>query len=386
MKAALLVFLLALALGAHAWVPSDCPQDCVFPEDWWAQHRPGAGFYWPSASEQKAFACGPTWLQVIVRTTTDSWTLLAQEYIAVQLNVMSFSCIQNLPDNITWAISEAENLLGGTTCAVWDQGQALYVLSLLVEFNSGNGDVHTCLCPANPTCAPSTQCPVCPTCTTPPLQCTTDVVQQCCQATTHPATTQPATTRPATTQPATTQPAPTTPAPTCGPCTRTQGYWKTHPELWTDFTDICGVSALSLLNAPSRGGDAFIILARQYIAARLNAEVLGVCLGDVTAFYLQAATLLGLACNSSSPTGYTAPTGGDRTAFVGVATVLDNFNNGNIGPGHCDGSDTSADVTVTYLTALEKSFAIDQSANTSAAGALVPVALAVLLALLLHAI
>jgi hypothetical protein len=58
-------------------------------------------------------------------------------------------------------------------------------------------------------------------------------------------------------------------------CTRTVGYWKTHPEAWPVESLVLGDEdytkdeALQILRRSSRG-DASVILARQLIAAKLN--------------------------------------------------------------------------------------------------------------------
>jgi hypothetical protein len=65
-----------------------------------------------------------------------------------------------------------------------------------------------------------------------------------------------------------------------GGCTLTQGYWKNHPEDWgatdpnslffdTDWT------WMEVLQAPPRGGNSYLILAHQYIAAYLSSTVNG---------------------------------------------------------------------------------------------------------------
>src|SRR3990172_4395902 len=58
-------------------------------------------------------------------------------------------------------------------------------------------------------------------------------------------------------------------------CTRTQGYWKTHPDLWPvdhlllGLEDYSRDELLAVLDAPSVE-DASLILANQQIAAKLN--------------------------------------------------------------------------------------------------------------------
>jgi hypothetical protein len=84
----------------------------------------------------------------------------------------------------------------------------------------------------------------------------------------------------------------------------------------------------------SPNGNAYWILAHAYIAAKLN-QLNG---ADFTAAQaaFNSATLL-----FSNPT-YTPAFIGDlrgnnpiRQSFLAYATILDNYNNGLIGPGHC---------------------------------------------------
>lgn len=365
------IILLAFITGiVHAWKPNECPQDCVRPLSFWTENRPDAGAFWPDHSDSKTFPCGSTWLEVIVATTDDSWTLLAKQYIAAKLNILSFSCIEAeaLPTSITQALQDACVLLSNEHCTVSDEALAIGVTAIVKQFNSGTGAVATCLCPScpgnggsNPSTPHCPTCPTCPTYPTPsPFTCTPSVVDQCCE---HPTSTLP-------------------PA-SCGPCTRTQGYFKTHSELWNSFT-LCGISALSILETASSGGDAFIILARQYIAARLNVKALDVCLEDsiVSGALVGAETLLRAACISSS--GYATPEKGSdiRDEFIAMAAILDSFNNGLLGPGHCDDDSdtTTAHVTQLYLNALEGSSTLD-NALFSSAGIVVPAVLCVFVAL-----
>lgn len=62
----------------------------------------------------------------------------------------------------------------------------------------------------------------------------------------------------------------------CG--TRTPGFWKTHPDDWlVDSIEVGGVTyskedAIGILKTPPKGGDAWIILAKKVIAAKLSRE------------------------------------------------------------------------------------------------------------------
>lgn len=123
-------------------------------------------------------------------------------------------------------------------------------------------------------------------------------------------------------------------------CTRTLGYWKTHNEHrqnrsqqidWPAPLDeddtLCDQALLSILQTPSRG-DAWVILAHQYIAARLNVAS-GASRPDQVDQALADAEAFLLANCGGVPAG-TAPDA------IEMAETLDAYNHGTIGPGHCD--------------------------------------------------
>lgn len=120
-------------------------------------------------------------------------------------------------------------------------------------------------------------------------------------------------------------------------CTYTQGYWKNHPSAWpVSSLTIGGVSysqaeLLDIFDEPAAGNGA-IFLAHQLIAALLNiangasATTIQDAIDDADALFA--------ACGSAIP-----PVG---TCFIhpSLATdlteELDSFNNGKLGPPHCD--------------------------------------------------
>jgi hypothetical protein len=124
-------------------------------------------------------------------------------------------------------------------------------------------------------------------------------------------------------------------------CTYTQGYWKQQPELWDDAgdgrpfltTDLfynSEVSNLTILRMPPKGGNAYEILAHQFIAAslNLNGAVAGVAevddaLSGATNYFVNEAA------------GIPNPVEPTRSQLISWAKTLDDFNNGIIGPGHC---------------------------------------------------
>jgi uncharacterized protein DUF5979 len=131
-----------------------------------------------------------------------------------------------------------------------------------------------------------------------------------------------------------------TPPPPPSFCTATLGFWKNHPELWdgagekvvlttTTFFN-SGQNYLTILGTPSAGGNAYIILAKQYIAAVLNTN--GGASGNAS---VDAAIAGAAAYFAGAPAGIPNPVDPTRSQLLGWATTLDQFNNGVIGPGHC---------------------------------------------------
>ncbi len=124
-------------------------------------------------------------------------------------------------------------------------------------------------------------------------------------------------------------------------CTATLGFWKNHPELWdaagdnkpfltTDNFFNSGQSYLTILSSSSAGGNAYIILAKQYIAAVLNTGGGASGVASVDAAIAGAAAYF-----AGAPAGIPNPVDPTRAQLLGWATTLDQFNNGVIGPGHC---------------------------------------------------
>jgi hypothetical protein len=119
-------------------------------------------------------------------------------------------------------------------------------------------------------------------------------------------------------------------------CTYTQGYWKNHPEDWpTDtlsiFTDD---EAMDILRTPPKKGNAYLILAHQYIAAELNVVNGASIPDDVFAAWLVAQDLLLEYESEGNIDKKDYPE--DRAWAIDLAGMLDDYNNGRLGPGHCD--------------------------------------------------
>ncbi|MBN2412701.1 T9SS type A sorting domain-containing protein [candidate division KSB1 bacterium] len=136
----------------------------------------------------------------------------------------------------------------------------------------------------------------------------------------------------------------------CTGCTLTPGYWKTHsshgPAPYDDTWALLGESTIFFLSGQSyyqvlwtnpSGGNAYYILVHAYIAAELN-FLNG---ADPTAAQaaFDAATGLFNTYTPAEVANMKGKTGKDtRDQFIALAKTLDKYNNGLIGPGHCDES------------------------------------------------
>lgn len=139
-------------------------------------------------------------------------------------------------------------------------------------------------------------------------------------------------------------------------CTRTQGYWKTHSErgpaptdpTWarlggadTGFFDT-RATWYTVFHTPPRGGNAYIQLAHQYMAAYLNG-LAGASDAAVAAELAEAAGLLDEHDRQwDNPRALKRSEPGDFARMGQLAGILDDYNNGLIGPGHCDAVGTEA--------------------------------------------
>jgi len=127
-------------------------------------------------------------------------------------------------------------------------------------------------------------------------------------------------------------------------CSLTWGYWKTHSEFgpapydntWALLPNgasslffISGQTWYQVLKTDPRGGSAYYILAHQYIAAYLN-KLNGADVSTVSSQLAQAEALFELYKPSD------VLSSSIRNTFISLAYTLDQYNNGNIGPGHCD--------------------------------------------------
>lgn len=125
-------------------------------------------------------------------------------------------------------------------------------------------------------------------------------------------------------------------------CTLTPGYWKTHSsygpapydDTWAKIGEgtsffLSGQSYYQVLWTPSAGGNAYYILARAYIAASLNILNGASAPTEVTAALDWAETFFG----TYTPTSTLSRS--VRSQALSYASLLDSYNNGYIGPGHC---------------------------------------------------
>lgn len=125
-------------------------------------------------------------------------------------------------------------------------------------------------------------------------------------------------------------------------CTFTIGYWKNHTAAWpvTSLTlgtvNYTAAQILAILNE-SAGGNGLVILAHQLIGAKLSIAN-GADPTAANAAIASADAIIG---------GLVVPPVGSDSVSPGsvnaLATTLDNYNNGLIGPGHC--AETPANTT-----------------------------------------
>lgn len=114
----------------------------------------------------------------------------------------------------------------------------------------------------------------------------------------------------------------------CGPYT--QGFWKNHTSIWGEEPEVgdcittgddffnSGKTWLQVLETPTEG-NAYYILAHQYIAAKLNL-LMTTAPGEILAAIGQAADILGDATGDMLAEG-------DRAEAIMCAEVLDAWNN-----------------------------------------------------------
>jgi hypothetical protein len=123
-------------------------------------------------------------------------------------------------------------------------------------------------------------------------------------------------------------------------CTLTLGFWKNHPDnpTWNKLPNgtatqffFSGQTWLQVLQTPPAGGNAYYILAHQYIAAVLNILNGASTTPTVDAALLEAQTFF----NNPAHTPSTVLSSTERNHLIALADLLDQYNEGLIGPGAC---------------------------------------------------
>ena len=116
-------------------------------------------------------------------------------------------------------------------------------------------------------------------------------------------------------------------------CTHSQGFWKRHMSTDAEDNDLCGIpwiDWLQLKNAEiPEFGNAQRILARQWIAAKLN-ELTGACVPATVDLVFAERTLTdncAFTIESSNSV--------EGQLMIGLSKNLEEFNLGIVGPGSC---------------------------------------------------
>lgn len=132
-------------------------------------------------------------------------------------------------------------------------------------------------------------------------------------------------------------------------CTLTQGYWKTHSEFgpapydntWAQLPNgasttffLSGKTWFQVFWTPPAGGNVYYQLAHQYMAAVLNKLNGASSTSAVDAAIASATTFF----NTYTPAqaGAFAKSSAARSSALALASTLGSYNEGAIGPGHCD--------------------------------------------------
>jgi hypothetical protein len=120
-------------------------------------------------------------------------------------------------------------------------------------------------------------------------------------------------------------------------CTYTQGRWKNKNSATTNLYVFDGLNALTVLKTAPKG-NPYYILAHQYIAATLNVAA-GASMDDggpgtaddvLSAYNAATAYFAAASAGTPLPGTYT------KSQITAWAATLDAYNNGLLGPGHCD--------------------------------------------------
>jgi hypothetical protein len=133
-------------------------------------------------------------------------------------------------------------------------------------------------------------------------------------------------------------------------CTRGQGYWKTHsiygPAPYDSVWALVGEDSTFFLSnktyyevcwTPPSGGNAYYMLAHFYIASKLNFAS-GADPSEVQEAFDDATELFEM----YTPEYINGLKGNNpiRQQFISLKNILGQYNDGEIGPGHCEESST----------------------------------------------
>lgn len=147
-------------------------------------------------------------------------------------------------------------------------------------------------------------------------------------------------------------------------CTLTQGYWKTHSILgpapfddaWNNIPEspyapastgtaeqlaffYSGQTWYQMFWTAPKGGNAYYILGHQYAAAVLNV-LNGADPSAITTALNDALALLNVPTATPDTIGKLKGTDATRAQWINLAGILGSYNEGKIGPGHCDEDST----------------------------------------------
>jgi hypothetical protein len=125
-------------------------------------------------------------------------------------------------------------------------------------------------------------------------------------------------------------------------CTYTQGYWKNHEDVWpapysptaqwlTPQKKVAGMTWDDLFGTAPKGGNSYVQLAHQWMAATLNRTQGAPASANVQSVLNAAGAWL----LANTPTSGTLPSIKNAQADSWMST-LDDYNNGNLGTPHCN--------------------------------------------------
>ena len=340
-----------------------CSGECTHTQGYWKNHHSGKGqcdpepdCTWPicqstGVTAEQNTLCGLPWLTIFNTPPKGSaWFILAHQFIAAELNLKDERCSDDTVAAVVSVLGSAKTNL--ELCVLNAKPGSDLGMDMISEanwldaFNNGNLGPDVCFGDddngtgddddndddgsgnggAGQTCGEKV-CEIVEIChfEHPPI-CGDDNDSDCC---------------------------------TCdfsfddGCCTRTRGYWRTHSSLmcpgkpgtncsattpWPDnsetepICDITWVDVFELDNSAgcNSSGNAWNQLAAQWVASNLNVRS-DVCITtDVANAIVQAGLILEANCKCIEPESPLGSVAND------LKDILDEYNNGVRGPGHCE--------------------------------------------------